>query len=61
MAELTHNAGTDSFDFETEEMVGSIQAGGTYHGVSQLVDKHTGRQVIHPDYSALNLFRLRRK
>lgn len=58
MAELTHNAETDSFDFETEEMVGSIQAGGAYHGVSQLVDKHTGRQVIHPDYSALNLFRL---
>ncbi len=58
MAELKHNADTNAFDFETEAMAGSIQLEGAYHGVTDLTDKRTGRQVIHPKYSALNLFRL---
>jgi len=52
-------AGTgNSFDFETEQMQGTIRLDGAYHGVTRLVDKRTGRQVIDPRYSALNLFRL---
>ena len=39
-------------------MSGGIRAEGAYHGVSRLEDRHTGRQVIDPRYSALNLFRL---
>lgn len=39
-------------------MSGSIRADGSYHGVSRLVDQQTGRQVIDPRYSALNLFSL---
>ncbi len=58
MAELKHNADTNAFDFETEVMAGSIQLDGAYHGVVELTDRGTGKQVIHPDYSALNLFRL---
>lgn len=58
MVTLTHNATTNAFDFETEEVEGSIQPDGAYHGVTRLIDKRTGRQVIHPKYSALNLFRL---
>lgn len=49
---------TDSFDFDTAMMSGSIKADGPYHGVTRLVDKRTGRQVIDARYSALNLFRL---
>jgi hypothetical protein len=58
MVTLTHNAATNAYDFETEEMAGSIQPEGAYHGVTRLIDRRTGRQVIHPKYSALNLFRL---
>jgi hypothetical protein len=54
---LTANA-TKGFDFETEQMKGSIQPEGAYHGVTALIDKRTGRQVIDPRYSALNLFKL---
>jgi hypothetical protein len=51
--------GTDnSFEFETEQMQGTIRLDGPYHGVTRLLDKRTGRQVIDPRYSALNLFRL---
>jgi len=46
------------FEFETEQMKGTIRLDGAYHGVTRLVDKRTGRQVIDPRYSALNLFRL---
>lgn len=48
----------DSFGFETEQIQGSIRLDGAYHGVTRLMDKRTGRQVIDPRYSALNLYRL---
>jgi len=55
---LKPGAHDGEFDFETKLMHGTIRLGGAYHGVSELVDKRTGRQVIDPRYSALNLFRL---
>lgn len=58
MIQLRHNPEADSYDFDTDVMAGSIQPEGAYHGVKRLVDKRSGRQVIHPLYSALNLFRL---
>ncbi len=39
-------------------MSGQIVPEGDYHGVWQLRDKTSGRELIHPKYSALNLFRL---
>lgn len=45
-------------EFETPEIEGTIRLGGAYHGVTRLVDKRSGRQVIDPRYSALNLFKL---
>jgi hypothetical protein len=48
----------DGFTFETEAMMGRIAPQGAYHGISQLRDKVSGRELIHPKYSALNLFRL---
>jgi hypothetical protein len=56
LATLTRNG--ESYDFDTAAMSGSLRADGPYHGVTRLVDKRTGRQVIDPRYSALNLFRL---
>ena len=47
-----------TFDFATDEMEGTIRLDGSYHGVSRLVDKRTGMQVIDSRYSALNLFKL---
>lgn len=47
-----------ALDFETPEIAGTIRLDGAYHGVSRLVDKRSGRQVIDPRYSALNLFKL---
>ncbi len=58
MVSLSLNPATNAYDFETEEVAGSIQPEGAYHGVTRLTDRRTGRQVIHPKYSALNLFRL---
>ena len=55
---LTPNSVQDSFDFDTDQMQGTIRLDGAYHGVTRLVDKHTGRQVIDSRYSALNLFKL---
>jgi hypothetical protein len=46
------------FDFETEQIRGSIKLDGDYHGVSRLIDKRTGLQVVDSRYSLLNLFRL---
>ncbi len=54
----TAAAENTSLDFETPEMEGTIRLEGRYHGVSRLVDKRTGRQVINTPYSALNLFKL---
>ncbi len=48
----------DSFEFETDAMAGTIRLDGAYHGVTRLVDKRTGRQVLDARYSALNLFKL---
>ncbi|REJ97881.1 MAG: hypothetical protein DWQ34_00655 [Planctomycetota bacterium] len=47
-----------TFEFATDDMEGTIRLDGNYHGVSRLVDKRTGRQVIDSRYSALNLFKL---
>ena len=55
---LTPGEAEDSFDFETDEIQGTIRLDGAYHGVTRLVDKRTGRQVIDERYSALNLFKL---
>ena len=48
----------DAFDFRTDRMEGTINLAGAYHGVTRLVDRRSGRQVIDPRYSALNLFKL---
>lgn len=55
---LTPTGEKDRFDFETDRMKGTIRLDGAYHGVSRLVDKRTGIQVIDSRYSALNLFKL---
>ncbi len=55
---LRPNDSGDRFDFETQQIQGTIRLDGAYHGVTRLVDKRTGRQVIDPRYSALNLFKL---
>ncbi|MBI3467925.1 MAG: hypothetical protein HY000_33375 [Planctomycetes bacterium] len=55
---LKPNSAGTSFDFETEQMQGTIRAEGAYHGVASLVDRRTGKQLIHPNLSALNLYRL---
>lgn len=55
---LTFNAETQSYDFETASVAGSIRPEGAYHGVSRLVHKASGTQVIDSRYSALNLFRI---
>jgi len=48
----------DCFAFETDRIRGTIRLDGAYHGVTRLIDKATGRQVIDERYSALNLFKL---
>ena len=58
MFELKLDRTTGAFAFDTDVMAGRIETAGAYHGVRSLIDKRTGRQLIHPDYSALNLFRL---
>lgn len=55
---LKPSSAAHSFDFETEQMQGTIRADGAYHGVASLVDRRTGRQLIHPSLAALNLYRL---
>lgn len=46
------------FEFDTGQIQGTIRLDEAYHGVTRLVDKHTGAQVIDSRYSALNLFKL---
>ena len=58
MSALDYNEETGRYEFDTAVMSGSISAEGNYHGVWELMDKATGLQVIHPSFSALNLFRL---
>lgn len=58
MFELKPDRATGAFAFDTDVMAGRIEPAGAYHGVGSLIDKRSGRQIIHPDYSALNLFRL---
>lgn len=47
-----------AFEFQTETIQGTICLDGAYHGVTRLMDRRTGRQLIDPRYSALNLFKL---
>ena len=47
-----------TLDFETPQIQGTIQLDGPYHGVTRLIHKQSGRQLIDPRYSALNLFKL---
>jgi hypothetical protein len=47
-----------ALEFATPEIAGTIRLDGAYHGVTRFVDKRSGRQVIDPRYSALNLFKL---
>jgi hypothetical protein len=54
---LTAGAG-NTFRFDTARIQGTISLDGAYHGVTRLVDKRTGKQVIDPRYAALNLFKL---
>jgi len=58
MFELKPDRATGAFAFDTDVMAGRIEPAGAYHGIGSLIDKRSGRQLIHPDYSALNLFRL---
>jgi hypothetical protein len=51
-------AGRQALEFNTPEIEGTIRLDGAYHGVTRLVDKRSGRQLIDPRYSALNLFKL---
>lgn len=44
--------------FSLDQIEGAIRLDGAYHGVTRLVDKRSGRQVIDTRYSALNLFKL---
>jgi len=53
---LKRNPETGAFEFETEIMKGAIQPEGRYHGVERLIHKPTGVEIVHPKYSALNLF-----
>src|SRR5262245_6873901 len=57
-AVLTRIKDTDAFEFETADIKGTIQPQGAYHGVTRLVDRRSGTQLIDPRYSALNLFKL---
>jgi len=50
--------GENRFTFETDQIEGAVCLEGKYHGVTRLADKRTGRPVIDPRYSALNLFKL---
>lgn len=56
MATITQDG--DTFIFKTQDMRGRIAPEGAYHGIWELRDSTTGRDLIHPKYSALNLFRL---
>lgn len=64
MATLTYDAENSVYDFETSELKGSLRAHSPdpqvdiRHGISDLVHKSSGVSIIHPKYSALNLFRL---
>ena len=58
MITLKLNPTTNTYDFETEQMEGSIQPEGVFHGVTRLLDKRTGRQVIDPKSSALCVYRV---
>jgi len=57
-APLVRKGDGNVFDFQTLAMQGTIRLDGAYHGVSRLVDRQTGKQLIDTRYSALNLFKL---
>ncbi len=58
LVKLVRNEAEQTFDFDTPVMSGSIKAEGSYHGVTRLADKRSGKQLTDSRYSALNLFRL---
>jgi hypothetical protein len=64
MDSLTFDAANSVYTFETSELKGAIRAQSPdpevdiRHGISELVHKPSGVSIIHPKYSALNLFRL---
>ena len=47
---LTKNPATGGFDFDTPLMSGRIVTEGAYHGITQLVDKRSGKQVNDARY-----------
>jgi hypothetical protein len=47
-----------TFTFDTGRMAGTIRVNGKYHGVTRLLDKLTGHELIDARYSALNLYKL---
>jgi len=57
-AVLVRESAGNVFRFQTGEIQGDIRLDGAYHGVTRLVDRRTGKQLIDPRYSALNLFKL---
>jgi len=57
-AEVVGNAEGTVFTFETERMEGTIGVEGKYFGVTRLMDKKSGRELLDSRYSALNLFKL---
>ncbi len=48
----------EALRFDLDDVSVELTPGGSYHGVTRLTDRRTGRQVIDERYSALNLFRL---
>ncbi|NLX94587.1 MAG: hypothetical protein GXY83_00270 [Rhodopirellula sp.] len=55
---VASESAAQSLEFDSAEIAGTIRLDGAYHGVTRLVDKRSGRQVIDSRYSALNLFKL---
>ena len=64
MGSLSFDAENSVYTFETSELRGALRAQSPdpqvdiRHGISDLVHKPSGVSIIHPKYSALNLFRL---
>lgn len=57
-ATLTANQAQTAWSFETSRMKGTITGPGKYHGVTRLLDKSTGRELVDSRYSVLNLYKL---
>ena len=55
---LSRKAESEVWEFETEELEGTLQPEGQRHGIKTLVHRPTGIDIVHPDYDVLNLFLL---